>query len=679
MVTRCPAGQARRERSFGVKAIPGSCSIDAQIQGSWYAVSQTRGNDTAAAGDSNKTQDGAKQTLGFQTEVRQLLRLMIHSLYSNKEIFLRELISNASDANDKLRFAALETPDLLESTPELRINVEFDAKARRISVIDNGIGMSRQELIDNIGTIAKSGTAEFLQQLTGDSRKDARLIGQFGVGFYSAFIVADKVVVESRRAGAAAGEGVRWESDGEGEYTIETCSVDRRGTRITLHLKKTEAEFADAFRLRSLIQRYSDHIGFPVFLLDSEKAGEKPEAINTATALWTRPRSDVGEDEYKEFYKHISHDFADPLAWSHNKVEGKREYASLLYIPASAPFDLWNREAPRGLKLYVQRVFIMDQADQFLPLYLRFVKGVVDSKDLPLNVSREMLQQDPRLEAMRTALTRRVLDMLDKMAKNKPDDYAKVWSAFGQVLKEGLVEDSQNKDKLAKLLRFATTWSSGEKQDQSLEDYVSRAAEKQDRIYYLLGESHATASASPHLEQLKEKGIEVLLLTDRIDPWVVDHLGEFEGKRLQDVAREKLDLPQGDGTVAQESLNDEHKPLLKKLRKVLKDRVETVNASGRLVDSPACVVAGEQDLAPQLKRMLEASGQKVPESKPVLEVNVTHPLLARLSGEDDERRFTELSHIVLDHALLAEGAALENPAAYVHRMNKLLLDFAKAG
>lgn len=637
-------------------------------------MSKTNAKDTVDAIDTTDQQNNTKQTLGFQTEVRQLLKLMIHSLYSNKEIFLRELISNASDANDKLRFAALETPELLESTPELEITVSFDAKARTISVSDNGIGMSRQELIDNIGTIAKSGTAEFLQQLTGDSRKDARLIGQFGVGFYSAFIVADRVVVESRRAGAGPSDGVRWESDGEGEYTIESCAIEQRGTRITLHLKKKESEFADAFRLRSLIQRYSDHIGFPVLLHDSQKKDEKPEPINSATALWTRPRTDISDDEYKEFYKHISHDFADPLAWSHNKVEGKREYTSLLYIPANAPFDLWNRDTPRGLKLYVQRVFIMDEAEQFLPLYLRFVKGVVDSKDLPLNVSREMLQKDARLESMRTALTRRVLDMLDKMAKKQPEDYAKVWTAFGQVLKEGLVEDPQNKEKLAKLLRFSTTRSSGEAQDQSLADYLSRAAEGQDRIYYILGESHATASASPHLEQLRKKGIEVLLLTDRIDPWVVDHLAEFEGKKLQDVAREKLDLPDGDGAVAQDSMNDEHKPLLKKMRQVLKDRVESVNVSRRLVDSPACVVAGEQDLAPQLKRMLEASGQKLPETKPVLEVNVGHPLLLRLSGETDEQRFSALAHIVLDHALLAEGAALENPAEYVQRMNKLLLE-----
>jgi molecular chaperone HtpG len=641
-------------------------------------VSQKSETDGVDAGDTTGQNGSEKQTLGFQTEVRQLLKLMIHSLYSNKEIFLRELISNASDANDKLRFAALEAPELLETSPELKIDIRFDSKARTISVIDNGIGMSRQELIDNLGTIAKSGTAEFLEKLTGDNRKDARLIGQFGVGFYSAFIVADRVVVESRRAGLPASDGVRWQSDGQGEYTVETCNAPQRGTRITLHLKKAEAEFADAARLRSLIQRYSDHIGFPVLLADAGKMDDEPATINSATALWTRPRTDVSDEDYKEFYKHISHDFSDPLVWSHNRVEGKREYTSLLYIPASAPFDLWNRDAPRGLKLYVQRVFIMDQAEQFLPLYLRFIKGILDSKDLPLNVSREMLQKDSRLESMRTALTRRVLDMLDKMAKNKPDDYVKFWAEFGQVLKEGLVEDSQNKDKLAKLLRFSSTISGGEKQDQSLADYLSRAAEGQDRIYYLLGESHATASARPHLEQLRDKGIEVLLLTDRIDPWVVDHLAEFEGKRLQDIARGQLELPEGGDAIAQDNMNDVHKPLLKKIRQVLKERVATVNVSRRLVDSPACVVAAEEDLAPQLKRILEASGQKLPDTKPVLEINVGHPLLSRLSAEADDARFADLANIVLDHALLAEGTVLENPAAYVQRINKLLLEHGKA-
>lgn len=615
-----------------------------------------------------------KETLGFQAEVRQLLHLMIHSLYSNKEIFLRELISNASDANDKLRFAALASPELLADDPELSIRITFDPKEHTIAISDNGIGMSRQELIDNIGTIARSGTAEFLERMTGDKRKDAQLIGQFGVGFYSAFIVADRVIVQTRRAGLAESDAVRWESDGKGEFTIEPVVQQERGTCVTLHLKKTEAEFSDAFRLRSLIHKYSDHIGFPVLLSNAEKSDDDPETVNKATALWTRPRTEISDDDYREFYKYLSHDFADPLIWSHNRVEGKREYTSLLYIPSVAPFDLWNREAPRGLKLYVQRVFIMDQAEQFLPLYLRFVKGVVDCSDLPLNVSRELLQQDHRIEAIRSALTRRVLDVLEKMAKSDAESYAKFWAAFGQVLKEGLVEDTQNKDRLAKLLRFATTQSQADKQDQSLQDYVSRAPAGQDRIYYILGESYPKASASPQIEQLNTKGIEVLLLTDRIDPWVVDHLGEFEGKRLHDVSRGQLDLPDGAGEITQSALDDEHKPLLKKIRKTLKDRVETVNVSRRLVDSPACVVAAAEDLAPQLRRMLEASGQRIPETKPILEINPGHPLVQRLSAETDEERFADLSNIVLDHALLAEGAALENPAAYIKRMNKLLVE-----
>lgn len=608
-----------------------------------------------------------QETLGFQTEVRQLLKLMIHSLYSNKEIFLRELISNASDAADKLRFEALANPEWL-GEDELGIRIEVDKDKREISVIDNGIGMSREELIDNLGTIARSGTAEFLGQMTGDQQHDAKLIGQFGVGFYSAFIVADKVTVDTRRAGSD--QGVRWTSDGEGEFTIENIERDERGTSVTLHLREDEGEFADPLRIETLIRKYSDHIGFPVTL--HVEGEEDTKIVNSATALWTLPRTEVSDDEYNEFYKHISHDFADPLTWSHNRVEGKREYTSLLYIPATAPFDLWNREAPRGLKLYVQRVFIMDDAEQFLPLYLRFVKGVVDSSDLPLNVSRELLQQNPDLAAMRGALTKRVLDMLSKLAGG--DDYATFWSAFGQVLKEGLVEDFANKDKLAKLLRFATTHSGTDAQDQSLDDYVGRARDDQDKIYYLLAENYATAIASPHLEQLRKRGIEVLLLTDRIDPWVVDGIGEYEGKALVDIARSALDLPDGDGSVSQEAMNKEHKGLLKKIKRALRDRVEAVNVSRRLVDSPACVVAGDNDLNPQLRRMLEASGQEIPESKPVLEINVDHPLVGRLSNESDNGRFDELSHIVLDHALLAEGSQLDNPAEYVHRMNKLLLE-----
>jgi len=612
-----------------------------------------------------------RETLGFQTEVRQLLQLMIHSLYSNKEIFLRELISNASDAADKLRFEALADPALLEGDTELGIRIAYDSDGRTISVVDNGIGMSRDELVENLGTIARSGTAEFLGRMTGDEQKDARLIGQFGVGFYSAFIVADNVVVVSRRAGLPESQGVRWESNGEGEFTVETVDIPTRGTRVTLHLKEAEVEFAEPARLENLIHKYSDHIAFPVALADGD--GEE-RVVNSATALWTRSRADISDDEYKEFYKHLSHDFADPLRWSHNRVEGKREYTSLVYIPANAPFDLWNRDAPRGLKLYVQRVFIMDDAEQFLPLYLRFVKGVVDSSDLPLNVSRELLQQHPDLQAIRGALTRRVLDMLLKMAGSNDDDYGKFWREFGSVIKEGLVEDPANKDKLGKLLRFATTHGDSSEQEQSLDDYISRIKEGQDCIYYLLAENYATAAASPHLEQLREKGIEVLLLTDRIDPWLVDSLGEYEGKRLADVGRDGLSLPEGDGAITQDAVNAEHKPLLKKIKQVLKDRVEAVNISRRLVGSPACVVAGEGDLNPSLKRMLEASGQALPETRPILEVNIEHPLLGRLSRETDDDRFCALSHIVLDHALLAEGTQLDNPAEYVSRMNQLLLD-----
>jgi molecular chaperone HtpG len=479
--------------------------------------------------------------------------------------------------------------------------------------------------------------------MTGDEKEDARLIGQFGVGFYSAFIVADRVVVETRRAGLQAGEGVRWESDGQGEFTVETAEIENRGTRVTLHLKDGESEFAEPMRLENLIHKYSDHIAFPVTLAGAGE-GSEDKVVNSATALWTRPRSDISDEEYKEFYKHLSHDFADPLRWSHNQVEGKREYTSLLYIPANAPFDLWNREAPRGLKLYVQRVFIMD----------------------------------PDLQAMRGALTRRVLDMLAKMAAGEGDDYGNFWRQFGPVMKEGLIEDPGNKEKLSRLLRFATTHGKGVDQDQSLDDYVSRMQDGQDRIYYLLADNHSTAIASPHLEQLRNKDIEVLLLTDRIDPWLVDALREYDGKELADVAREDVSLPEGDGVIAQDVANEQHKPLLKKIKRVLKDRVEAVNVSRRLVDSPACVVAGEGDLNPSLKRMLEASGQSLPETRPILEVNVEHPLVERLSAESDEERFSALSNVLLDHALLAEGSQIENPAEYVARMNRLLLELDSA-
>lgn len=619
-----------------------------------------------------------RETLGFQTEVRQLLKLMINSLYSNKEIFLRELISNASDAADRLRFESLATPEILTGEAEMSIQVEYNGAEKTLCVVDNGVGMSRDELIANLGTIAKSGTSEFLQHMTGDQQKDAQLIGQFGVGFYSSFIVADKVTVESRRAGLAENEAVRWESDGAGEFTIEAINMEERGTRVTLHLKDAESEFSEGLRLESLIRKYSDHIAFPVLLKDVADADAETKTVNSATALWTRSRSEITDDEYKEFYKHLSHDFADPLTWSHNRVEGKREYTSMLYIPANAPFDLWNRDVPRGLKLYVQRVFIMDDAEQFLPLYLRFVKGIVDSADLPLNVSRELLQKSPDMDAMRSALTRRVLDMLAKLASKEGDDFLGFWKQFGPVIKEGIVEDQSNTEKLAKLLRFATTANDSSVQDQSLADYVSRMKPEQDKIYYILADNYATAASSPHLEQLREKGIEVLLLFDRIDPWMVDNLAEFEGKAFQDVGHGRLSLPEGDGEITQTVMNDENKPFLKKIRRSLKDRVETVNVSQRLVDSPACVVAGEKDMAPQLRRMLEASGQALPESKPVLEINISHPLVTRLAAETDNKRFIDLSNIVLDHALLAEGTPLANPADYVKRMNTLLLDLGSA-
>ena len=616
------------------------------------------------------TTTAAVETHGFQTEVRQLLQLMIHSLYSNKDIFLRELISNASDAADKLRFEALAAPGLLEEQPELAITVELDKEAGTVEVSDNGIGMSRTEVIEDLGTIARSGTAEFLQAVSGDARKDARLIGQFGVGFYSAFIVAGSVVVETRRAGLAPGEAVRWTSDGQGEFTVETIERAERGTRVTLHLKKEESGYTDPYRVDALIRRYSDHIGFPVSLVDAP--GTDGRVVNSATALWTRSRSEVSDTEYREFYQHLAHDPAGPLRWSHNRVEGAREYTSLLYLPAKASFDLWNRETPRGLKLYVQRVFIMDDAEQFLPLYLRFVKGVVDCADLPLNVSRELLQQHPDLQSMKSALTRRVLDMLTKLAA--ADDYPGFWTQFGRVIKEGIVEDPANRERIARLLRFATTADDSGAQSRSLDDYLASMVDGQDRVYYLLADNYPTAAASPQLEQLRRRGIEVLLLTDPIDPWIASHLSEYEGKALSDAGREKLDLPGEESGPAVQADDEQHKGLLKKLRRLLKERVETVNVSRRLVDSPACVVAAEHELNPQLRRMLEATGQVVPASRPILEINADHPLVAKLAAEADETRFGELAHILVDHALLADGSPLDNPADYVRRVNRLLLE-----
>jgi len=631
--------------------------------------------------------EAQKETLGFQTEVKQLLHLMIHSLYSNKEIFLRELISNASDAADKLRFEALSAPGLLEGDSELKIRISFDKDANTLTIEDNAIGMSRDEVINHLGTIAKSGTAEFFKNLSGDAKKDSQLIGQFGVGFYSAFIVAQKVEVYTRRAGLPATEGVLWSSAGEGEFEISTIEKAERGSRIVLHLKKEESEFADGWRLRNIIKKYSDHVALPIEL-PKETAGDEAEAaaqdewevVNRASALWTRPRTEVKEDEYQEFYKHVAHDFENPLTWSHNKVEGKLEYTSLLYVPARAPFDLYQREAPRGLKLYVQRVFIMDQADEFLPLYLRFVKGIVDSNDLSLNVSREILQKDPVIDTMKAALTKRVLDMLEKMAKNSPDDYKKFWSAFGQVLKEGPAEDFSNKEKIASLLRFASTHSGNDEQTVSLSQYIERMKEGQDKIYYLTGESYAQVKNSPHLEVFRKKGIEVLLLTDRIDEWLMSYLTEFDGKSFVDVARGDLDLGALDteeDKQAQDEVAKSKEALVTRLKTVLGDKVADVRVSHRLTDSPAILAIGEQDLGLQMRQILEASGQKVPESKPVFEINPAHSLVEKLDAESDEERFEDLSLILFDQAALAAGDSLKDPAAYVQRLNKLLVELSR--
>ncbi|WP_426417543.1 molecular chaperone HtpG [Aestuariirhabdus sp. LZHN29] len=629
--------------------------------------------------------ENQKETLGFQTEVKQMLHLMIHSLYSNKEIFLRELISNASDAVDKLRFEALSNSSLLESDTELSIRISHDAEANTLTLTDNGIGMNRQEVIDNLGTIAKSGTAQFLQSLTGDQKKDASLIGQFGVGFYSAFIVADRVTVVSRRAGET--EAVRWESSGEGEFTIEAADRDRRGTEITLHLKPDCTEYADGFRLRNIVRKYSDHIAVPVIMVKEELAAEneteikapEEETVNSATALWTRPRADLSDDEYQEFYKHVSHDFEDPLSWSHNKVEGKLDYTSLLYIPARAPHDLWNRDIPRGLKLYVQRVFIMDEAEQFLPLYLRFIKGVVDSNDLSLNVSREILQKDPAIDTMRGALTKRVLDMLSKLANKDSEKYALFWKEFGQVLKEGPAEDYANKEKIAKLLRFASTHGDGEEQNVSLDEYVARMAEGQEKVYFIAGDSYAAAKSSPHLEIFRKKGIEVLVLYDRIDEWLMQHLMEFDGKQLVSVAKGALDLGTLDSEeekANQEKVAEEYKDLVERVSEELKEQVDEVRITHRLTDSPACLVVGEMDMGAQMRRILESAGQAVPDSKPSFELNPEHPLVQKLANESDMDRFSDLTAVLFDQANLAEGGNLKDPAGYVQRLNKLLLELS---
>jgi len=627
-----------------------------------------------------------KETLGFQAEVKQLLQLMIHSLYSNKEIFLRELVSNAADAADKLRFEALKAPALLEEDPTLRIRIAFDAAARTVTIDDNGIGMSRDEAVAHLGTIARSGTGEFLRALSGDQKKDANLIGQFGVGFYSAFIVADRVDVFSRRAGLPAAEGVHWSSTGEGDFEVATVDKPERGTRIVLHLKDGEEGFADGWKLRGIVKKYSDHVGLPIEMPKEHHGEEKDapaapewEAVNKASALWTRPKSEIKDEEYAEFYKHIAHDFTDPAAWSHNKVEGKLEYTSLLYVPGRAPFDLYHRDGAKGLKLYVQRVFIMDQAEQFLPLYLRFLRGVVDSSDLSLNVSREILQSGPVVDSMRSALTKRALDMLEKLAKDKPEDYKAFWGNFGQVLKEGPAEDYGNREKVAGLLRFASTHDASGAQSVSLADYVGRMKEGQQKLYYLTGESYAQIKDSPHLEVFRKKGIEVLLLTDRIDEWLMGYLTEFDGKSFADVARGDLDLGALDSEEekkAQEEAAKAKEALATRIKAVLGLDVADVRVSHRLTDSPAILAMGQGDLGVQMRQLLEASGQQVPESKPVFEFNPEHPLIARLDAEQDASRFAGLTRVLFDQAALAAGESLKDPAGYVKRLNALLLELS---
>jgi len=635
------------------------------------------------------------ETRGFETEAKQLLHLMIHSLYSNKEIFLRELISNASDAADKLRFAALSQPDLLTSVGEPEVQIDFDAEKNTLTISDSGIGMTRDEVISNLGTIAKSGTAQFLESLTGDQKKDSQLIGQFGVGFYSAFIVADEVEVLTRKAGTPEDEATLWVSKGEADYSIDEANKATAGTQITLHLKDEEKEYAEGFRLRSIVKKYADHISIPVLMEkesfgaeepddaeDAEKVVEKPtekeyEAVNQAKALWTRSRKDVKKEEYKEFYKSVSHDFEDPLDWSHNKVEGKLEYTSLLYVPARAPYDLWNRDSASGLKLYVQRVFIMDDAEQFLPLYLRFMKGVVDSNDISLNVSREILQKDPVVDSMRSALTKRALDMLEKMHKKDKDKYNKFWNEFGQALKEGPAEDAGNKEKIAKLLQFTTTHSDADAQDQSLEDYVSRMKEGQEKIYFLVAESAKAGRNSPHLEIFRKKGIEVILMHDRIDEWLMSHLQEFDGRQFQDITRGELDLGKledDEDKEVQEKTEKEFGKLVERIKEDLGDKVKEVRLTHRLTDSPACLAVDDFDMGMQMRKIMEASGQAVPETKPIFEVNPTHPLVVKLDQEKDEDRFSDIVSILFGQAGLADGVQLEDPADFSTRLNKLLLE-----
>ncbi|MCE9678645.1 molecular chaperone HtpG [Shewanella sp. AS1] len=636
-----------------------------------------------------------QETHGFQTEVKQLLNLMIHSLYSNKEIFLRELVSNAADAADKLRYEALTKDELYEGDGELRVRVSADSEKGTVTIEDNGIGMTRDGVIEHLGTIAKSGTAEFFKNLSGDESKDSKLIGQFGVGFYSAFIVADKVTVRTRAAGHAADEAVQWESTGEGEFTVENIVKASRGTEIILHLREDEKEFASDYRLRSIITKYSDHISVPVEMWQegtpakeaTEEGGEaipategKWQAMNKATALWTRNKSDVTDEEYQEFYKHISHDFADPLLWSHNRVEGKQEYTSLLYIPSKAPWDLWNRDRKHGLKLFVQRVFVMDDAEQFMPSYLRFVQGLIDSNDLPLNVSREILQDNKVTTALRTAVTKRVLSMLEKLAKNEPEKYQTFWAEFGQVLKEGPAEDFANKEKIAALLRFASTHTNEAAHTVSLSDYVERMKEGQNKIYYIVADSHEAAVNSPHLEVLRKKGIEVLLMSERIDEWLINHLTEFDGKQLHSVTRGDLelgDLEDAAEKEEQEKLQSESEGLVKRVKEALGDKVSEVKVTTRLTDTPACVVAGEGEMSSQMIKLMQAAGQFVPESKPVFELNPAHPLVSRLDAEQDEEAFSQWAELLLQQAQLSEKGSLADPSAFIKLMNKMLLASVK--
>ena len=634
------------------------------------------------------TVEAHKETLGFQTEVTQLLDLMIHSLYSNKEIFLRELVSNASDASDKLRFEALADDALYEDDSQLRIRIEFDKDARTVSISDNGIGMNRQEVIDHIGTIAKSGTRQFFQSLTGDQARDAHLIGQFGVGFYSAFIVADRVELRTRRAGLGSEHGVHWISEGKGDYSIETIDKPARGTEIVLHLREGEDDFLDGYRLRSIVRKYSDHITLPIEMIrqdmgqdddknESKDAAPEWETVNSASALWARSKSDIKDEEYTEFYKHVGHDFEDPLAWSHNHVEGKQEYTSLLFIPARAPFDLWDRDSRHGVKLYVRRVFIMDDAEQLMPSWLRFVRGVIDSADLPLNVSREILQQSRAIDSIRSGSVKKVLGLLDGLAKNDADKYKTFWKEFGRVIKEGVVEDHGNREQIAKLLRFASTHNDNDEQSVSLEDYVARMPENQKTVYYITAETHAAAKNSPHLEVFRKKGIEVLLLSDRVDEWMLGGLTEFDGKPLQSVTRGELDLGELEDETEkkkQEETSEQFSELVKRIQETLGEQVKEVRVTHRLTDSPACLVSGDHDMNANLERILKAAGQSVPTSQPVMEINPEHPLVLRLKDEKDDQRFGDWAQVLFDQSLLAEGGQLDDPASFVKRLNALLLE-----